>query len=106
MPRSMPAQLNDISLADRLQKLEQLIDNMGLNLDKAATGLSSMHSQVVQLERPIEQPAMNREPTYASAVNGERVAQASTSQTAGAANTIYSTIILECSLLGTPALGH
>ena len=68
---------------------------MGLNLDKAATGLSSMHSRIVQLERPTEQPAMNRGPTYASAANGERVAQASTSQTAGAANTIrYSTIIM------------
>ena len=59
MPRAMPAQLNDISLADRLQKLEQLIENMGLNLDKATTGLSSMHSRIVQMERPIEQPAMN-----------------------------------------------
>ena len=94
MSRSMPAQLNDIYLADRLKKLEQLIENMWLNLEKTVTGLSSMHSRVVQLERPTEQSHMNRGPTYASAMNGERAAQASTSQTVAAANTITSASIL------------
>ena len=51
IPRSMPAELNNITLADRLAKLELVIEKMGEHLERDITENGSLHGRILLLEK-------------------------------------------------------
>ena len=74
IPRSMPAELNNITLADRLAKLELVIEKMGEHVERAITENGSLHGRILLLEKKAAD-AVVKKATYASRLASDRPLQ-------------------------------